>query len=190
VAERSSPRLPFGLALAWLAITVAVISASGCYGDNCLGEVVIYGAKPNEGRMIDENTWESSAQDGTWLPFPRARSYLFDLRQLGDRQPEIVLPYISPVERPNQQPSNFTLGGGNLSEISGAAKNRVNVRNGTCADYYLRLVVVASPRPPAAGPSPDASADAAGGDGGAGGGGSDASTDGANPDSGDAEAGS
>ncbi len=148
------------LCTVWVGVSSAVVAA-GCYNHNCDGDVVFYGRGANEGRLLDANTWESSPIDGRWLDFPKQRIWNFDLHELGDRAPALVLPYVSAQADPLHEPSsNFTLGSGNLTEIEAADKGRVSIQNGTCADYYLRLVVVAAPEPPApASASADASTD-------------------------------
>ena len=161
----------------WAVVSGAVVAIAGCYGHNCDGDVVNYGRGADEGRLLDANTWESSPIDGRWLDFPKQRAWVFDLHELGDRAPALVLPYVSAQADPlHEGGSNFTLGSGNLTEISGADKGHVTIHNGTCADYYLRLVVVAAPEPSAPSPTApsaaDASTDASS---------PDASTDGATP---------
>lgn len=161
----------------WAVVTGGALAVPGCYGRNCEGDVKFFGAQPGEGRMIDENTWESSPVDGRWLPYPRQRVYVLDIPELGGRTPQLVLPYISAAEDPLNQRANWTLAGGNLSELFGVRPNGLDVKNGTCADYNLRLVVVAAPFPPepsadggVATPVVDASVvDASGGDAGDGG---------------------
>lgn len=151
----------------WLSISAAALFAPGCYGRNCEGGVETYGADPGQGRMLDEDTWESSPQDGKWLWFPRQRTFVFDIRALSGRTPQIILPYLSAVAEPSKT-GNFTPGGGNLTLLSGARPNGINVTNDTCSDYYLRLVVSAAPLPPAV-PDATAPSDASGrNDGGAG----------------------
>ena len=139
-----------GLFALWATVSGAALVAPGCYGRNCEGRADVFGREPGEGSLIDEDTWQSSPMDGKWLPFPRQQLYFFELRELGDRTPAVVVPYVSPVEEPARS-FNATIGGGNLTELSGIAPGRVAVKNGTCADYYLRVVVMAPPRPPDAG---------------------------------------
>jgi hypothetical protein len=153
------------LAAFWVAVTGAIAFSSACYTHNCDADVQNYGGDAGDGRLLDENTWESSPIDGPWLPFPRQRFYVFDLHLLGDRRPMIPLPYVSAQRDPLHEGGNFTLGSGNLTEISAADKGKIVIHNGTCADYYLRLVVQSEPLPPA--PEQDADIDA--GDAGEGG---------------------
>jgi hypothetical protein len=144
----SRRRLVF-LAALWLAGTGVALAMPGCYGRNCEGDTQTWGLNPGEGRMLDDNTWESSSQDGKWLPFPRQRYWRFDLRVLGGRTPAVVIPYVSANDNPNNTPfQNATIGGGNLAEITGVHPDAVTIHNGTCSDYFLRLVVVTAARPP------------------------------------------
>ncbi|AKV00031.1 hypothetical protein AKJ09_06694 [Labilithrix luteola] len=131
--------------------------APGCYGHNCDGEIVQYGAVAGQGHLLNVDTWESNPIDGPWLPFPKQRMYQFDLRALGNRPPQIILPYLSAQSDPLHEFGNFTIGGGNLTELSGATNGVLTVKNGTCADYFLRVVVQAAPVPTAPVPNGDAS---------------------------------
>jgi hypothetical protein len=136
------------LAGVWTAVMGGLAALAGCYPHNCDGDFQHYGRNAGEGRMVDANTWESTAIDADWLPFPHQRFWDFDIDALGDRTPSLVLPYVSANRNPIAIGDNFTLGSGNLTEISAVNKNHVTIHNGTCADYYLRLVVIAPPLPP------------------------------------------
>jgi hypothetical protein len=151
-------RGPLLLAGLWAAVTGGLALVAGCYGHNCDGDTVFFGRGANEGHLLDANTWESNAMEAPWLPFPHQRLYDIDLAMLGDRTPAIVIPYVSA----NQNPDNFTVGSGNLTEILAATHAHVSIKNDTCADYYLRVVVVAPPAPPAA-PGPADAGTAEGG---------------------------
>ena len=143
----------------WSIVTASVAAASGCYGRICDGDVQFYGRNPGEGRLIGPDEWESSPIDGKWLPFPRQRAWVFQATALGDRVPHDIIPYISAQETPNTDPGgNFTHGAGNLAEIFGIGNGQFIVKNGTCADYYIRVTAEAPPRPPAAAPAGDAAA--------------------------------
>jgi hypothetical protein len=132
----------------WAAVVGSLVLAAGCYPHNCDGDLVHYGRGPNEGHLVDANTWESTAVEAEWLPFPHGRIYDVDLAALGDRIPSLVIPYISANQNPIAIGDNFTIGSGNLTQISGTTNAHVAVANGTCGDYYLRLVVIAPPLPP------------------------------------------
>lgn len=148
-ASSRSPRATIlALAVLWSIVTTATLVASGCYGHNCDGTGADFGQRPGEGQLIDENTWQSGPIDGPWLPFPKRQTYFFNLNALGaDRVPTLILPYVSAQSDPLREAGNLAVAAGNLAEISGVDKGRVTVHNGTCADYFLRLVVMAPPRP-------------------------------------------
>ena len=155
----------------WGVVMGAAAIGAGCYGHTCDGDVQVYGHNPNEGQLIDEDTWESSAIDGEWIPFTKQRVWIFQMRELGDRVPYEISIDISAEKNPSALGGNWTTGSGNLAEKSGVGPGTINVKNNTCADYYIRVVAHAKPRPPgavlpdAAAPIDDAStADADAGD--------------------------
>lgn len=158
---RSTRRRLWAFAALWAAISAAVLLVPGCYGRNCDGDVVTFGDDPGEGMMLDENTWVSGSIDGEWLWFPRQRYYVFDLSALGGRMPEKPLVYISGSLQPSKFPANMTLAAGNLAQIYAMRPNGIDVKNESCSDYYLRLVVEAIPFPPQA-PADDGGAGDAG----------------------------
>lgn len=137
-----------GLAVLWAVVTGAVALVPGCFAQNCNQSYQLWGRDAGEGRLVDENTWESNPADGRWLDFPHERLWELDLHDLGDREPRLVIPYLSGNPTPNQTNDTSVIATGNIAEISGQTKGRVFVHNGTCADYFLRVVVVAGPRPP------------------------------------------
>jgi len=167
VAEAPGRR-SLALGALWTLVMGATAFGSGCYGRNCDGDVQLYGRKEGEGRLLSADAWESGPIDGKWLPFPRQRIWIFDLTKLGnDRLPQVIIPYVSAQENPLTEQGNFTIAAGNLAEQSGIGNGQVTIKNGTCADYYLRLVVDAAPRPPTTTASPSSStSDDAGSDGG------------------------
>ena len=79
----------------WVVIGLVVFSIPGCYGRNCEATFATFGVDAGQGEMISENEWESNAQDGEWLYFPRQRSYLFNITAWGGRTPFQVIPYLS-----------------------------------------------------------------------------------------------
>lgn len=155
----SNPRFGYrvgGLVGLWLVVASLTLGSPGCYGRNCDGGVATFGSTPDEGRMIDENTWESSPIDGDWLDYPRARTYSLTIPELGGRMPEVIVPYLSAAKNPRATGANFTIGSGNLALLANASPNHIDVINDSCSDYFLRLVVIAKPFPPES--TPDASA--------------------------------
>jgi hypothetical protein len=146
--RRPSRRRLIFFALLWIVIVGLVALASpGCYGRNCEAGLQTFGTDPGQGRMIDENTWESSPQEGEWIPYPKQVFLSINIPGLNGRTPQIVLPYISAAPNPRKTGSTQTLGGGNLALIVNVSPNHVDLINDSCSDYYLRLVVVASPFP-------------------------------------------
>jgi len=145
-----------GLVALW-GIMMGGIGSASCYGHTCDGDSQVWGRVPGEGRLVDEDTWESTPIDGDWIPFTRQRVWFFEMRELGDRTPYEITPLISAERNPVHDNGNWTEGSGNLAEQSGAGPGRIAVKNNTCADYYIRIVAHAAPRPPQA-PVPDAGA--------------------------------
>jgi hypothetical protein len=146
VAE-APPRRVAALVGLWAAVVSGAALFSGCYGHICDGDVQVYGRNAGEGRLLSADLWESGPINGTWLAFPKQRAWIFDLTSLGsDRLPQVIVPYVSA----DSDGSSYTIAAGNLAEQSQVANGRVVIKNGTCADYYLRVVVEAAPRPPLA----------------------------------------
>lgn len=163
-AGPSRKRVAAAVAL-FFVVMGSVSLASGCYGHNCDGDVLVWGRNAGEGRLLSADLYESSPIDGVWLDFPKQRAWIFDLHDLGDRVPQVITPYVSAQADPNHEPGgNFAVAAGNLAEISGVTKGQVVVHNGTCADYFLRVTVQAAPLAPSASippsPTPDAGNDA------------------------------
>lgn len=131
----------------WFGVTGAAVVAPACYGHNCDGLTGTFGANAGEGELLDDNTWESSPVDGTWIDFSRQRAWIFNLHALGNRKPDIVTAYVSAQQNPFNEGGQFAQAAGNLAEIWGATNGTVTVHNGTCADYFVRVVVQSAPAP-------------------------------------------
>lgn len=149
MATPTPRRRTTALVLLWVIVMTAVLAASGCYGRNCEGEVTYFGRVAGEGRMVSPDDWESMTWNEKWLPFPRQRVWVIEMKELGPRTPFKINVYLSAQENPGAEDGNLTQGGGNLTEISGIRPGTMTVKNGTCADYYLRVTAEASPLPPA-----------------------------------------
>lgn len=160
MAEPRSRRRVLALAALWAVVTGAIATASGCYGRTCDPSVRTWGLEPGQGRLLEPDTWESNALEAGWLDFPGQRTWIFEMRDLGGRTPQIVLPYISASDAPAATGSNFALASGNLAEISSVGPGRILVKSGVCADYFLRLVVIAAPVAPEPAPVSPAQPDA------------------------------
>jgi hypothetical protein len=136
------------LAALWAAVTGALALAPACYTHNCDGQVDNYGRLPGEGHLTSPDTWESNPLDGPWLEFPAQQLYVFDLHELGNRPIISMTPFVSANSNPIAEGQNYTVAAGNLAEITGGTNGQILVKNGTCAHYFLRFVVQASPFPP------------------------------------------
>lgn len=146
-------RLRLGvLGALWLSVSIAALLMPGCYGRNCEPSVEQYDTATGTGFMLDANKWVSSPINGDWLPFPRQRSWVFDIPELGGRTPEVFTAYISAVKNPSLS-GDLTTASGNLAKFIGPRPNGINVFNDSCSDYYLRLVLEVPALPPQVGPS-------------------------------------
>lgn len=134
----------------WLLAAGVVFTVPGCYGENCVGSAEVFGVDAGQGRMVSETQWESNAPDEAWLPFPRQRGYIFDIRALGGRTPGKPTPYLSANQFQTEPGANFVIGAGNIATMQNARPNGIDVRNDTCSDFYLRLVIDVPPLPPTA----------------------------------------
>lgn len=98
------------------------------------------------GHVYPEGYYETSAPDEGMLAFRGGRAYEIEHR-LG-KMPRAALPYLSFVAHPKLDPDgpsmdNVALAAGNQALIQGWDERVVIVRNDTCADYFLRVVVLA-----------------------------------------------
>jgi hypothetical protein len=100
-------------------------------------------ARPPErfkgGRVYADGFYETSQVDDEMLPFPAGSAYEIE-HQLG-RTPVSVLPYVSFVARPYETGDDVTLASGNLTLIEGWDARTIVVRNDTCSDFFIRVVV-------------------------------------------------
>lgn len=135
----------------------AFVGQTGCYGDQCIGDIQEYG-DATHGELTSPDTWESNPPNSGWLNFSHKRTFNVHLYGLEGRDIQQVLPYISPdsVPKSDYGQSQYTLASGNLAEIQNLGTNipgippTVRILNDTCADYYLRLLVIATPKAPGA----------------------------------------
>lgn len=143
------------LGCAGIALAGALATTTACQTRVCDGDFVVYGNDPREGRLIDENTWESvpfagDPETGEWMPFPHQRTYLMVLRGLEGREIVRTDAYVTAAPNPSAPGENFTMGAGNPVLLTYSPRdNGLFVRNDTCVSYYLRVVVEVAPLPPA-----------------------------------------
>ncbi|MGH7283317.1 MAG: hypothetical protein ACRELY_17460 [Polyangiaceae bacterium] len=136
----------------WLLLAAIVVTmfAPGCQGRECesIG-FTDYGMAPGEGHLVDANTWESTPNNGTWLPFGPYQTWVFHPVGLEGRDLVYILPYVSADPDPNDPGKNFAPAAGNLAEIGAGSDSRaVFVSNSTCDPHYIRIVIVADPAQP------------------------------------------
>ena len=169
MAVRLSIRRLNGL-LAMPILGVALLGLTAFSGEACLTNACErsdskWGEVAGEGSLIDANTWQSTPIDGEWVAFPHSVRVAFTHTpetttgrpRLG-RVPSEIVVWIS-AEKQQGRGTNFTVAGGDVAKISDVSDRFFAVTNGTCADYYVRVVVRAAPFPAG---SVDAGADGAG----------------------------
>lgn len=122
---------------------IGVASVASCYPRNCEPSTAAWGQTPGEGSLIDETRWQSTPIDTKWLQFPGNRLWILDIKAFGDRVPHTVNVWVSAQEDPVHEGS-FAAAAGNLAEI-GVQPGRILVKNGTCADYFVRVVAEVTP---------------------------------------------
>lgn len=124
---------------------LTALSGEACLTDACKDSYATYGRAPGQGSLVDPNTWQSTPIEGEWVAFPhQARVEFF--HSLG-RRPYEVLVWVS-AEKTPLAASNFTLAGGDTATVFKVLPDVVSLTNGTCADYYVRVLLRAAPAPP------------------------------------------
>jgi hypothetical protein len=158
------------------AAVVAVRAESGCATHQCDADCVVRGAASYSGcpggdkdpsatfgnayRVGDAIVWESSEFIGeSWLHFPGQRRYELHWANAvstnlhiepcvlaSDYEVLNVEPYVSTFE--DAATDNFVPAAGQLAEITYLSSEyaQVNITNGSCAEYYLRVVVELVPK--------------------------------------------
>jgi hypothetical protein len=150
------------------ALGITSLLMPGCFGRECDGDEKSWGpptdvyqayadAAPDalvgsggdprmsQGHLVDENTWESNAIGDDWLEYLHARALHLYYPQLGGRQPDQVTAYISANVNPNKTGDTFTAGGGNVAKFIGVLPGVATVKNDTCADFFVRVIVHVPP---------------------------------------------
>jgi hypothetical protein len=157
--------------------------SDGCADTRCNGSYANLKAPDGGvgGTFVTSSLWESNDIRGDWLDFSHQKTWYFDFRNLFEtRRVVSVTPYISPVVRPGEAPKSpdeksfFTVASGNLTVVEVRAPGGLSVRNDTCADYYVRVVVEFAPAIERTADAGDASADDASAD--------DSANDGSSPE--------
>ena len=121
-----------------------------------------------QGELVGPGIWETTPQYGKWLPFPAQRKWYLFPQQLAGTDFARVLVYISAAEEPNPT-EQYTLASGDsalIRQFPDGRNHGVEVKNNTCADFFVRVVIEGYPQAGAAdaGADGDASASDATGD--------------------------
>ncbi len=128
-----------------IATTVSAIAAAplgaGCQTHQCDDSFAVF----ESGATIDSTTWETTQIDQPWIDFPGARDYELRFSQFANRRVVSIEPYVSFAREPNRNLDDFTLASGDIAELHEVGNGTVKVRNGTCADLFLRVVVRFAP---------------------------------------------
>lgn len=130
--------------------TTAVLAALVSLGATGCGTCDTGGQQPIEYNGGNSNAadgfYETSLPFGEYLHFPAGRR--FDLMHRLDAAPDDVSAFLSFERVPGEGSSddntgNFAPAAGNQFVIECIDEERVRVRNDTCAESYLRVVLVA-----------------------------------------------
>ncbi len=98
------------------------------------------------GGISQNGVYQSSSVWGPWLEFPGGRRYSLE-HHLG-RAPQRVTTYLSfsalPFDGGDEDGgANFTPGAGDATLVERMDQQSIIVRNGTCSDFFLRVVAEA-----------------------------------------------
>jgi hypothetical protein len=137
------------------------VGASGCQGHECVGQLEQYVSIDggDQGHLIAPDLWESTRLDAPWLHFPGQEAYALHIPEWGpgpggqNRTFVEMHAYVSNGQNPGinaNQPNlppldNWTEGTGNIVEFSYESPGLITVKNDTCADFYVRVVLMAGP---------------------------------------------
>jgi hypothetical protein len=90
-----------------------------------------------EGGKTEAGIYETSPWEGPYLHFPGGRRYQL-IHDLGTTPP-IVMSYVSPSKHPFKD-NNASENAGNQGVIELVNSEMIQIRNDTCAEFYLRVV--------------------------------------------------
>lgn len=168
-------RLVLSLVVAAAGLGLFLAGTEACTTTACNGSSLLY----TTGDLPEPNTWESTPIDGNWVHYPPEVTIHVEIPELANRTVINTQVFLSPVFNPNavppdgSDPNNFAEASGNLAEIeqvltqfgdpngpnAGKQVLSLEVLNGTCAEYYARVLVIVAPDAADAGTADDAAAD-------------------------------
>jgi hypothetical protein len=120
----------------------AVVMTSGGCGPSCsTSERVVTTGTVTEG--VAESVFETSPPEGPFLPF-NGQTFLHVQHGLKTKHVRVT-PYLSFSEYP-LTPGNggYSLAAGNQAVIEKQDENEVLIKNDSCANYWIRVVVTAT----------------------------------------------
>lgn len=123
---------------------------TACAQRECLATWMNWGDGPNQGNLIDENHWESTANDAIWLSFVGQRTWHFLPGPFQNRRIANVTVWFSPDEQPSLPGNQYSLASGNAAVVDTTIDNgrtAIDVHNDTCADFFVRVLIEAYPEP-------------------------------------------
>ena len=120
----------------------ASAALAGCFADDC--RYAREDFPPETGRFIDADTWESTPMNGTWHDFPGQKELVF-FPPFGGRDVAYFETLLSVSPNPYQDGNLVTEGAGNVALYRSFYLDRFSVNNGTCSQYYIRVVAHAYP---------------------------------------------
>ncbi len=138
-------RFGFGLALAGAGLfttSLGTFATTGCTTSNCDTSPEANPAADFRGGILhaEEKVYETSLPDGLHLNFGSGSRYRIHHR-LGGR-PAIIQIWVS-FSSGGVSGGNEAMPAGNMAEILEANDEYVEVRNDSCGDYWLRVVLAA-----------------------------------------------
>ncbi len=139
----------FGIAFVGLFLSGSSAASTACSPCKVSGQdpVPFTGGLTNESRTV----YQTGEVDGEMLHFPQGRTYQL-FHGLGTT-PVDVSTFVSFRPRLTEdgdtedktKPNNVAESSGNIAVIEAWNEDYVQVRNDTCAEFYLRAVIIADP---------------------------------------------
>jgi hypothetical protein len=131
-------------------VTPLLASAPACFPQGACDETPggLYcklGGDTCPGRRIDDRHWQSNDLQGKWLLFPKNSSMELDPRDPNGTRVKGTITehfaWISLCETPSTVGCNYVLASGNNAEWYATAWGTLYLKNDTCQDYYVRVVI-------------------------------------------------
>lgn len=127
-----------GLLLVW-----CIDTTTACVGPSCDHEGQApqryAGGRTNESRSF----YESSSFEGPFLYFPSGRTYRLE-HGLSERPADYSV-VLSFAEYPLENGAGFAESAGNQAIVEGLTDEYIEVRNDTCAEFFMRLSAWTAP---------------------------------------------